>query len=106
MGTDFSSFYILATPFAFDYDMIVLAPAIAFFAANAPRRGFGPWEKTTLAALYLTPLVPRVVAEWTLIPLGVPVMIVIFILLLRRSTLNFAQPFEFLRHISSEIVLK
>jgi alpha-1,2-mannosyltransferase len=83
---------MLATPFAFDYDMMVLAPAIAFVAADGLERGFEPWEKTTLAALYLTPLVSRSFALWTFIPLGVPVMIVTFILLLRRSTLNFAQP--------------
>jgi alpha-1,2-mannosyltransferase len=83
---------MLATPFAFDYDMMVLAPAIAFIAADGLDRGFEPWEKTTLAALYLTPLVARSFAQWTFVPLGVPVMIVTFILLLRRSTLNFAQP--------------
>ena len=97
---------ILATPFAFDYDMMVLASAIAFFAADGLTRGFGPWEKTALAALYLTPIVARTFTQWTLVPLGVPVMIVTFVLLLRRSTLNFAQPIAFLRHISSEIVLK
>ena len=47
---------ILATPFTFDYDMMVLAPAIAFFAADGFARGFGPWEKTALAALWLLPL--------------------------------------------------
>jgi alpha-1,2-mannosyltransferase len=86
---------ILATPFAFDYDMMVLAPAIAFFAADGLQRGFGPWEKTALAALYLTPIAARTFTQWTLVPLGVPVMIVTFILLLRRSTLNFAQPIAF-----------
>ena len=83
---------ILATPFTFDYDMMVLAPAIAFFAADGLVRGFGPWEKTALAALWLMPLVARSTAQLTLIPLGVPVMLVTFILLLRRSTLHFAQP--------------
>jgi hypothetical protein len=82
------------------------APAIAFFAADGLRRGFGPWEKTALAALYLTPIVARTFTQLTLVPLGVPVMIVTFVLLLRRSTLNFAQPIAFLRHISSEIILK
>ena len=83
---------ILATPFTFDYDMMVLAPAIAFFAADGMVRGFRPWEKTALAALWLVPLVARSTAQLTLIPLGVPVMLVTFILLLRRSTLHFAQP--------------
>ena len=44
---------ILATPYTFDYDMMVLAPAIAFLAADGLQRGFGPWEKTALAALWL-----------------------------------------------------
>jgi alpha-1,2-mannosyltransferase len=82
---------ILATPFTFDYDMMVLAPAIAFFAADAAARGFRPWEKTALAALWLMPLVARSAAQLTLIPLGVPVMLVTFILLLRRSTLRFTR---------------
>jgi alpha-1,2-mannosyltransferase len=90
---------ILATPFAFDYDMMVPPPSPSW-------RGFGPWEKTALAALYLTPIVARTFTQLTLVPLGVPVMIVTFVLLLRRSTLNFAQPIAFLRHISSEIILK
>jgi alpha-1,2-mannosyltransferase len=83
---------ILATPYTFDYDMMVLAPAIAFVAADGSARGFGPWEKTALAALWLVPLVARSVAHATLIPLGVPIMLAIFILLLRRSTIQLAFP--------------
>ena len=82
----------LATPYTFDYDMMVLAPAIAFFAADGLTRGFGPWEKTGLAALWLVPLVARSVAHVTLIPLGVPIELAIFILLLRRSTMQLAFP--------------
>jgi alpha-1,2-mannosyltransferase len=83
---------ILATPYAFDYDMVVLAPAIAFIAADGLMRGFAPWEKTALAVLWLTPLVARSFALMTLIPLGVPAMLAIFILLLRRSTLDLVFP--------------
>jgi alpha-1,2-mannosyltransferase len=86
---------ILATPFTFDYDMMVLAPAIAFFAVDGLARGFGPWEKTALAALWLLPLVARSFAQVALIPLGVPVMLALFILVLRRSTLHFALPVAF-----------
>jgi hypothetical protein len=86
---------ILATPYTFDYDLVALAPAIAFLAADGVMRGFGPWEKTALAALWLTPLVARSVAQWTLIPLGVPAMLAIFILLLRRSTIELAPPVSF-----------
>ncbi|MGB7099347.1 MAG: glycosyltransferase family 87 protein [Xanthobacteraceae bacterium] len=83
---------ILATPYTLDYDMMVLAPAIAFVAVDGFARGFGPWEKTALAALWLVPLAARSVAHVTLIPLGVPIMLAIFILLLRRSTIRLAFP--------------
>lgn len=76
---------ILATPYSLDYDMMVLAPAIAFFAADGLRRGFGPWEKTVLAALWLVPLLARSVAGATLIPLGVPAMLATLMLLLWRA---------------------
>jgi alpha-1,2-mannosyltransferase len=81
---------ILATPYTFDYDMMVLAPAIALFAADGFTRGFKAWDKTALAVLWLVPLVARNFAELTLVPLGVPAMLVIFILILRRSTNHFA----------------
>jgi alpha-1,2-mannosyltransferase len=86
---------ILATPFTFDYDLMVLALAIAFFAADGFARGFGPWEKTALAALWLLPLVARSVAQIAFIPTAVPVMLAVFILLLRRSTFRFALPVAF-----------
>jgi hypothetical protein len=76
---------MLATPYGLDYDMMVLAPAIAFLAAHGLTQGFAPWEKTALAALWLAPLVARSVAEATLIPLGVPAMVAVYMLILRRG---------------------
>jgi alpha-1,2-mannosyltransferase len=76
---------ILATPYSLDYDMMVLAPAIAFFIAEDLQRGFGPWEKTALAALWLVPLVARSVAQFSLVPLGIPAMLTVFVLILRRA---------------------
>jgi alpha-1,2-mannosyltransferase len=76
---------ILATPYTLDYDMMVLAPAIAFLAADGFSRGFGPWQKTALAALWLVPLLARSFAQATLIPLGAPVMLALFIFTLRRA---------------------
>jgi hypothetical protein len=76
---------MLATPYSLDYDMMVLAPAIAFLAADGLARGFLPWEKTALAFLWLVPLVARSVAEWTLIPLGVLAMLVVYALVMRRA---------------------
>jgi hypothetical protein len=76
---------LLATPFCFDYDLMLLAPTIAFLAASGFERGFAPWEKTLLAALWLVPLVARSVPEATLIPLAVPVILATSAVLLRRA---------------------
>ncbi len=92
---------ILATPYSLDYDMMVLAPAIAFFAVDGVARGFRSWEKTVLAALWLAPLVTRSVAQATLIPLGVPAMLAAFILVLRRAELDRGLPVTFERSSST-----
>ncbi len=83
---------VLATPYSFDYDMIVLAPAIAWLAVDGLEYGFGPWEKTALAALWLVPLIARSTTEFTLIPLGVPVMLAMFVLVLQRGEVIVALP--------------
>jgi hypothetical protein len=74
---------LLATPYSLDYDLMLLAPAIAFLAADGFARGFARWEKTILAALWIVPLVARSVPEATLIPLAVPAMLVVFAFVLR-----------------------
>jgi hypothetical protein len=76
---------ILATPYSLDYDLMVLAPAIAFLAVDGTQRGFTPWQKTIMAALWFVPLVTRSVAEATLIPLAVPAMLLAFTILLHRA---------------------
>jgi hypothetical protein len=84
----------LATPYSLDYDMMMLAPAIAFYAAEGLARGFRPWEKTALAALWLVPLIARSVAEITLVPLGAPTLLAIFALILQRAAATRAAPAE------------
>ena len=76
---------ILATPYSLDYDLMLLAPAIAFLAADGMQRSFHPWQKSLLAALWLVPILARPVAQATLIPLAVPAMLVAFAWLLRRA---------------------
>lgn len=76
---------ILATPYSLDYDLMLLAPAIAFLTADGMQRGFRPWQKSLLAALWLIPILARPVAQAALIPLAVPAMLVAFVWLLRRA---------------------
>ena len=47
---------LLATPYSLDYDLMLLAPAIAFLAADGMQRGFARARKSALAALWLVPL--------------------------------------------------
>jgi hypothetical protein len=76
---------LLATPYSLDYDLTVLAPAIAFLAAEGLAHGFRSWEKTALAGLWIVPLITRSFAEATLIPLGTPMMLIVFAMILRRA---------------------
>jgi len=76
---------LLGTPFNLDYDMVVLAPAIAFLALHGFARGFGPYAKSMLAALWIVPLLARPVAGAIFVPLGVPAMLVAFILAARDA---------------------
>lgn len=76
---------LLATPYSLDYDLMLLAPAIAYAAADGLTRGFAPYEKTTLAFLWIVPLVARSIAQTTLIPLAVPAMLFAFALVLHRA---------------------
>lgn len=69
---------LLATPYALDYDLMALAPAIAFLAAHGKVHGFAPFEKSVLAALWLLPLLARLLAESFALPLAVPLMIAAF----------------------------
>jgi len=82
----------LATPYSLDYDLMLLAPAIAFLALDRSARGFGPWEKTILAVMWIVPLLARSVPQATLIPLAVPVMLLAFAALLRRAMSENATP--------------
>ena len=90
---------VLATPYSLDYDLMLLAPAIAFLAADGMRRGFAPWQKTLLAFLWLMPLLARSLAQATLVPLAVPLMLLVFSFLLRRAMndIGAAQPGGVLR---------
>jgi hypothetical protein len=76
---------ILATPYSLDYDLMLLAPAIAFLVIDGMARGFGPYEKSTLALVWIVPLLTRTVAQATLVPLAVPAMLLCFLLVLHRA---------------------
>ena len=66
---------ILCTPYSLDYDLMLLAPAIALLAAEAKAQDLRPYEGAMLALLWLAPLMTRGLAQVTLIPLGLVAML-------------------------------
>jgi hypothetical protein len=79
---------LLATPYVLDYDLVVLAVAIAFFLRHGFVRGFHDYEISLLAAAWIVPLLSRGVAGATGIPLGLIVMLVLYGFTLKRALLD------------------
>jgi hypothetical protein len=50
---------LFATPYALDYDLMLLAPALALIAAEGKVRGFRPYELSLLTLLWLLPFAAR-----------------------------------------------
>jgi hypothetical protein len=79
---------MLASPYGYDYDMMILAPAIAFLASDGLAQGWRPWEKTLLATFWLMPIAARGIALATFVPLGVIAMIAVYVAILRRGVME------------------
>jgi hypothetical protein len=79
---------LLATPYVLDYDLVVLAIAIAFMVRHGMNGGFRDYEISLLAAAWIVPLLSRVIAGITGIPLGLLVMSALYVLILRRAALD------------------
>jgi hypothetical protein len=82
---------LLATPYVLDYDFVVLAVAIAFFARHGLRHGFRDFEINLLAAAWIVPLLSRSIAGVVYIPLGLLVELAFYAFVLRRAALDRAQ---------------
>jgi uncharacterized membrane protein YozB (DUF420 family) len=75
----------LITPYILDYDLMVLAPAIAFLALRGRERGFRPWEISLLAFVWLLPVIARPVAQYGHLPIGLIGMLMLFGLAVKLS---------------------
>jgi hypothetical protein len=76
---------LLATPYVLDYDLMVLAVAIAFFVRHGLARGFGDWEISLLAFAWVVPLVSRGIAAATTVPLGLIAMLALYAVTIHRA---------------------
>jgi hypothetical protein len=78
----------LCSPYIFDYDLVLLALPIAWLAMEGLRRGFLPGEKAVLFAAWVLPIVSRMVASFTSVPLGPFVIGALLALALRRAAIS------------------
>jgi hypothetical protein len=76
---------LLATPYVLDYDLVVLAISIVFFARHGLARGFHRGEISLLALAWVMPLLTRSIAAAIDVPLGLITVMALYALLLRRA---------------------
>ncbi|MBA2933296.1 DUF2029 domain-containing protein [Sphingomonas sp. CGMCC 1.13654] len=76
---------LLSTPYAMDYDLVILGGALCFLVADARERGWLEHEKGILAIAYLTPLFGRQIASLTLVPVDWIALVAVFTITLRRA---------------------
>jgi hypothetical protein len=79
---------LLATPYVLDYDLVVLGIATAYFARLGLTQGFRACEISLLAAAWIVPLLSRGVAQAMAIPLGLLVLLILYVFILRRAALD------------------
>jgi len=75
---------LLATPFLLDYDLVLLAIPLAWLFAEGRRTGFAPYEKITMLAAYVLPLVSRALGKGLCLPLAPLVIAALFAIVARR----------------------
>jgi hypothetical protein len=79
---------LLATPYVLDYDLVGLAVGIVFFVRHGLSRGFRTFEISLLAAAWIAPLLSRGVAGVTGMPLGLVVLLALYVFTLRRALID------------------
>ncbi len=81
-GAALAAAALLATPYLTDYDLVCLAPPLAFALARGSAVGWERWDKLVLLAAYMTPLLARGIAGRTslqLAPLAIAGLLVVLI---------------------------
>jgi hypothetical protein len=79
---------LLASPHLLDYDLVILALAIAFTVSAGFAGGFRDYEISLLAVAWIVPLLSRGIAGATGIPLGLLVLLTLYVFTLRRAVLD------------------
>ncbi len=76
---------LIATPYVLDYDLVVAGLAIAYLARLGLNSGFRGFEISLLGATWIAPLFSRSIAQFTFVPLGLSVLILLYIAIMRHA---------------------
>ncbi|HWI55192.1 MAG TPA: glycosyltransferase family 87 protein, partial [Desulfobacteria bacterium] len=77
----------LITPYAFQYDLAILALAMAWYGWEAHTHGWKPYEKLTLLIMWIMPLFNDPLAKLVNIQI-VPIVLLVFLALVLRRILS------------------
>lgn len=86
----------LSVPYLMDYDLLVLAPAIAWLASAMLRNGSRPWERFVLISAFVLPIYAQTLgalAHLVLAPLVVGALVAVILVRIRASVL--VEPVQF-----------
>jgi alpha-1,2-mannosyltransferase len=83
---------MLASPHVLDYDLTILAPAIAFMVASCWPDDFREDDASALAAAWFAPLFARAIAGATGVPLGLIVVVMLYFLAMRHIMRDRSMP--------------
>jgi len=76
---------LLATPYVLDYDLVVVGLAIAYLARLGLADGFRGFELSVLGASWIVPLFSRGIAQITGVPLGLLVLMLLYVVIIRHA---------------------
>lgn len=82
---------LVAVPVVLVYDLMVAAIAAAWLVRAGRESGFLPWEKATLAGLFIVPLLARDLGNAWHLPLGPVAVVALLALVLGRAQHEMAQ---------------
>jgi alpha-1,2-mannosyltransferase len=77
---------LIATPWSLDYDLVILAGPLAWLAREGIITGWRPWEKITLLAAFVLPLLSRNVAADTKLNIAPVILLALLMIVLRRAS--------------------
>jgi hypothetical protein len=81
-GATLSAATLIATPYAYDYDLVAIAIPVAFLARDQIDCGMLRGEQTIMLALFIGSL--SILPSAGRAPIGAPVMLALLYLILRR----------------------